>query len=89
MPEELIHPRFDRLLARVQQIAAEECAKDVGKTARVLVEDLDDHEEGYVTGRLGNNLMAHFPGDASLIGTYADVELLSARGFYYIGRKVR
>ena len=88
VPEELIHPRFDRLLSRVQQIAAEECAKGVGQTARVLVEDVDDHEEGWVTGRLGNNLMAHFPGDASLIGSYADVELTKARGFYYIGRKV-
>ena len=88
VPEEIIHPRFDRLLTRVQQIAAEECAKGAGQTSRVLVEGLDDHEPGWLTGRLSNNLMAHFPGDASLIGSYADVELQEARGFYYIGRKV-
>ena len=89
VPEELIHPRFDRLLARVQQIAAEECLKGVGTTGRVLIEDVDDHEAGWLTGRLGSNLMAHFPGDASLIGSYADVELTESRGFYYIGRMVK
>ena len=87
VPDEVIHPRFDRLLARVQQIAAEECAKDVGKSSRVLIEGVDDHEPGWVTGRLGNNLMVHFPGEASQIGSYADVELCESRGFYYIGRK--
>ena len=87
VPDEVIHPRFDRLLARVQQIAAEECAKDVGKSGRVLIEGVDDHEPGWVTGRLGNNLMVHFPGEASQIGSYADVELCESRGFYYIGRK--
>ena len=39
-----------------------------------------------MTGRLSNNLMVHFPGDASLIGKLVPVRLTEAKGFYYMGR---
>ena len=34
---------------------------------------------------LSNNIIVHFPGDASLIGEIVDVKLLEAHGFYYMG----
>ncbi|MCI8982700.1 MAG: tRNA (N6-isopentenyl adenosine(37)-C2)-methylthiotransferase MiaB [Hungatella sp.] len=83
--DEVVKDRFDRLLARVQEIAARVCARDLHTTQKVLVESLDDHLDGYVTGRLDNNIVVHFPGDASLVGTIVPVYLKESKGFYYMG----
>ena len=85
IPKEIAQPRFDRLLALVQQIAGELCGKDCGSVQEALVESADDHLEGYVTGRLSNNLMVHFPGSSALIGRIVPVRLTEAKGFYYMG----
>ena len=61
------------------------CARDLHTTQKVLVESLDDHLDGYVTGRLDNNIVVHFPGDASLVGTIVPVYLKESKGFYYMG----
>ncbi len=82
---EVVKDRFDRLLAQVQQISARVCARDLHTVREVLVEGPDDHMEGYVTGRLGNNTLVHFPGDPSLTGTILPVYLEESRGFYYMG----
>ncbi len=87
VPEEVIHPRFDRLLAEVQKIAGEVCCKDLGTVQEALVESMDDHDPSMVTGRLSNNIMVHFPGDASMIGQIFSVKLTEAHGFYYLGEK--
>ena len=34
---------------------------------------------------MSNNILVHFPGDPSLIGTIVDVNLKECRGFYYLG----
>ncbi|MFR5733070.1 MAG: TRAM domain-containing protein [Clostridium sp.] len=47
----------------------------------------DDHKEGYVTGRLSNNTVVHFPGDESLIGKIVDVWLEESKGFYHMESK--
>jgi len=82
---EIIKARFDRLLTRVQEIAALKTALHVGKEMTALIEELDDHLEGYVTGRLSNNMVVHVPGTAELIGKIVKVRLNEAKGFYYIG----
>ena len=86
--EEEIKERFNRLLHEVQEIAKETCSRDEGKTMEVLVEGLDEQDESLLTGRLSNNLLVHFPGDKSLIGTFQNVKLSEAKGFYYIGELV-
>lgn len=83
--EEEIKERFDNLLKEVQDIAKETCGRDQGKIMEVLVEGLDEQDENLLTGRLSNNLLVHFPGDQSLIGTFQNVKLTEAKGFYYIG----
>ncbi len=85
VPEEVVKDRFDRLLTRVQQISSEVCARDLHTTREVLVETVDDHLDGYVTGRMDNNTVVHFPGDSSLIGTIVPVYLEESKGFYYMG----
>ena len=82
---DVVKVRFDRLLKEVQAISAEVCGRDVHTVQKVLAEVMDDHQEGYVTGRLSNNTVVHFPGDESLIGKIVDVYLEESKGFYYMG----
>lgn len=86
IPEDVIKDRFDRLLAEVQRISGEVSGRDEHTTQKVLVEGLDDHVKGLVTGRMTNNTIVHFPGEESLIGKIVDVYLEESKGFYYMGR---
>ena len=86
VPDEVVKARFDRLLKEVQEISAEVCGRDVHTVQQVLVEEVNDHSPELVTGRMSNNTVVHFPGDASMIGTLKDVYLEESRGFYYMGR---
>ncbi len=85
VPEDVIKDRFDRLLAKVQEIASQVCARHEGQVMDVLVEQLNHQDKSLVTGRLGNNTVVHFPGDASMIGKLVPVLLKECKGFYYIG----
>ena len=87
VPEDVVKDRFDRLLALVHKKAGEACSRFEGETQPVLVEE-KNREEGYMTGRLGSNLLVHFKGDASLIGQIVPVHLTECRGFYYIGERI-
>ena len=84
--EEVVKARFDRLLKEVQTISAQVCSVHEGTVQRVLVEGVNDHDSSLVTGRMGNNLLVHFPGDSGLIGKLVDVHLTEAKGFYYMGQ---
>lgn len=84
----VVKERFERLLCEVQQISSQVCMRDAHTIQEVLVECENDHQEGYVSGRLSNNLLVHFPGDPSLVGKLVSVELTEPKGFYYIGRMV-
>lgn len=86
--KEEMKDRFDRLLEQVQQISREACSVHTGKIMTVLVESVNDHDSHLVTGRLGNNLLVHFPGNQELIGKLADVKLEECKGFYYLGTMV-
>ena len=79
--------RFDRLLAAVQEVAAERTARFAGQVHQVLVEEKNDHDDTMVTGRMGNNILVHFKGEESLIGEVVEVMLKECKGFYYIGEK--
>ena len=84
-PEEVVKDRFDRLLAQVQEIARERSSRFEGTVQEVLVESVNDQDASLVTGRMGNNLLVHFPGDASMIGTFKQIHLDVCKGFYYMG----
>ena len=88
VPEDVVKERFQRLLKEVQTISAEVCKEQAGTTQEVLVEEINDHMDGYVTGRLSNNLLVHFPGNESMIGQLVNVSLKESKGFYYMGELV-
>lgn len=87
VPETVVKDRFDRLLREVQQIAAEVCCRDVHTVQSVLVEEKNTHMDGYVTGRMSNNTLVHFPGTEDLIGSIVNVYLEESKGFYYMGHR--
>ncbi len=85
IPEDVVKDRFNRLLKEVQTIAGEVCSVHQGKTVEVLVETVSDHDPSMVSGRMSNNLLVHFKGDQSMIGSFARVKLTECKGFYYLG----
>ncbi len=86
--EETTKERFDRLLKRVQEISAEKTELLTGKTARVLVEEVNKRKSGYVTGRTDGNHLVHFQGEKELVGKIVDVMLEESKGFYFMGRQM-
>ena len=88
VPEEEVKVNFDKVLKTVQDMAREQVGRFQGQIMDALVEELNTQEEGLVTGRLSNNTIVHFPGDASLIGKIVNVRLDECHGFYYMGKMV-
>lgn len=88
VPEDVVKNRFERLLHEVQQRSRSGAARLTGVTAEVLVEELNLKMNGYVTGRLDNNMVVHFPGGEELIGRFCRVSLDECKGFYFIGERV-
>ena len=83
----VVKDRFDRLLARVQEISAPACVRYEGKIKDVWVETVNDHDQSLVTGRMDNNLLVHFPGNETLVGKIVPVKLEECKGFYYMGNQ--
>ena len=88
VPPEITKDRFDRLLALVQESAKSQTARFAGTVQEVLAEEVNDHNPGFLTGRMSNNLLVHFPGDETQIGAYLNVRLEECKGFYYMGKVI-
>ena len=85
--EDIVKDRFNRLLATVSEVSHEHIKRYEGMDMDVLVEDIDDHDNTFVTGRMTNNILVHFKGDKELIGSIVNVHLDECKGFYYMGTK--
>ena len=77
-PYEVKSERIQRLIELQQAISLEALEAQVGRKERVLVEAASTRDAGSVGGKTPRGHMVNFPGDASLIGTFADVEIVSA-----------
>ena len=88
VPEEIVHENFDRLLSVVQETAKQRAALLEGKVMEALVEEVNEQDPAFVTGRLSNNMLVHFKADKRLIGKFVMVRLDRCHGFYYTGRMV-
>ena len=76
---------FAELLKTQEAIAAERCAAMVGQTYEVLVEGATKENDGRLTGRTAGNVNVDFPGDPSLIGSYANVRVTEAKNWILAG----
>lgn len=88
VPEEAVHEGFDRLLLAVQETAKQRAALLEGKVMEALVEEVNEQDPAFVTGRLSNNMLVHFKADRRLVGKLVMVKLDRCHGFYYTGRMV-
>lgn len=88
VPKETVTKHFDELLAVVQDTAREQAKKLQGQTLDALVEEVNEHDESLVTGRLSNNMIVHFKGGRELIGQIVPVYLRECKGFYYLGDRL-
>lgn len=85
VPEEVVKEGFDRVLKVVQDTARERVSRLQGQTLEALVEEVNEQDKGFLTGRLSNNIIVHFEGDKRLIGQIVPVYLKECHGFYYLG----
>ncbi len=88
VPEDVVKEGFDKVLKTVQDTAKEQVTRYRGMVMDALVEEVNEHDASLLTGRLSNNTLVHFPGDASLIGKIVNVSLDECHGFYYMGHQV-
>ncbi len=77
-PYEVKSERIQRLIDRQQEISAEILAAQIGRRETVLVESVSARDAGSVGGKTPRGHMVNFPGNASLIGSFAEVEIVSA-----------
>lgn len=87
VPQEVVKDRFDRLLTLVQEKGRIASSRFEGTIQEVLVET-ESKDAGILTGRTQYNLLVHFPGERSLLGSYVKVRLDTCKGFYYLGSLV-
>ena len=87
-PYEVKSERIQRLIDRQQAIALQVLEAQVGKTERVLVEAVSTRDSASVGGKTPRGHMVNFPGDASLIGQFVDVEITSAGRNTLRGRRI-
>ena len=72
--------RFKRLCDLQESIAAKRCSSMVGTLQRVLVEEKNS-KTGLLTGRTEGNIVVDFEGSDQLIGSFATVEITTARNW--------
>ena len=80
-----MHERFERLLSLIHEKSGEVSKRFLGQTYPVLVEEENTHDPSLMTGRLPQNAIVHFKGDASLIGRIIPVTITESRDFYFFG----
>lgn len=85
VPDAVVREGFDRVLKAVQDTARERVSLLKGQVLDALVEEVNEQDQNFVTGRLSNNTIVHFRGDESLIGQIVPVHLKECHGFYYLG----
>lgn len=85
IPEEIKHKRFDNLLDVLYPIVLDKNEACIGKTYRILVDEVSKNSDEYLTGRNEHFRLVHFKGDKSLIGKIVNVRIDSAKTFFLEG----
>jgi len=88
VPEDIVKYNFDRLLKVVQETAREAVKGHEGEIVTALVEEINEQDSSFLTGRLSNNLIVHFKGSSDYIGQLVSVKLTECCGFYYMGEMI-
>ena len=71
--------RLSRLIDLERNIGSEISETFIGKTVRVLIEEKSPKKEGYLVGSIDQGKAITIKGDPSLIGTFKNVKVVSAK----------
>lgn len=86
--EKTVKENFNRVLEALNPIILEINKEKLGKTYKVLADDVSANDPSFITGRLEDNSLVHFKGDKSLIGEIIDVKITDCKTFYLIGERI-
>jgi tRNA-2-methylthio-N6-dimethylallyladenosine synthase len=89
VPEEDKHRRFNRLVERLNAIAAEKNSAYRGRIERVLVEGPAKTGEGMMAGRTDSGKLVNFKGLQEEAGEMLDVKITEAKTFSLLGEAIR
>lgn len=79
--------RMRELLELQREISSEHYKRFIGRRMRVLVDGVSKKREGFLTGKSNEFIIAEFPGDPALIGSFVDIEVTDAMNWAIIGRR--
>ena len=89
IPMDVKEDRIARLLKMQDDISLENNEKQVGSTARVLVDSLSRRKDkNTVNARTYGNKLVHFEGDESMIGKYINVKIERAGVYELYAEKI-
>ena len=80
--------RFQRLMKALHPFGLEYNKKLLGKTVKVLVEEVSKNNEDVLSGRTNSGKLVHFEGDESFIGELVDVKINNVKTFTLEGTLV-
>ncbi len=78
--------RMRELLEVQRDVSTEHYKRFIGRTMRVLADDVSKKKEGWLTGKSSEFIIVEFEGDSSLIGQFADVEITGAMNWAVTGK---
>jgi len=81
--------RMRELLELQREISSENYKRFLGKKMRVLVDGTSKKHDGWLTGKSREFIIAEFPGDSSLIGQFADIEVTDTKNWAVIGKIIK
>ena len=78
--------RMRELLEVQREVSTEHYKRFVGRTMRVLVDDVAKKKAGWLTGKSSEFIIVEFEGDSSLIGQFVDVEITGSMNWAVTGK---
>ena len=88
VPADVSGERFRRLITMQDAIAEERNRRFVGRVVRVLADEVSKTDSGMLTGRGDMVRPVHFKGDASLVGSFVNLEITEATPYTLEGKLV-
>lgn len=82
------HERFERLIKTLNPIAYDINKEYIGKTVKVLVDDISKNNDKVLTGRTSESKIVNFEGDTNLIGQIVNIKINDAKTFTLEGELV-
>lgn len=87
-PEDVKGRRMRELLEVQREISTEHYKRFIGRKMRVLVDDVSKKHPGFMTGKSNEFIIVEFEGDASLTGSFVDVEVTETMNWAVKGKLI-